>query len=319
MEKVSVIIPLLDEKESLGELFERITDALDGKFEPEIIFVDDGSRDGSWEVIRNLSDVYPFVKAIRFRRNYGKSTALHHGFQEATGQWVATIDADLQDDPYEIPEMVAMLKEKNLDVVSGWKQNRQDPITKTIPSRFFNYVTRVVTGIRLHDFNCGLKAYRSEVVKRLELYGERHRYIPLLAYWDGFRQIDEKPVKHHARKYGESKFGLSRFIYGFLDLFTLMFISYYLQRPMHFFGTAGVISVAMGSLLTAYLVFMRIFYNEFLSRRPLLLFGILLILVGFQFISIGLFGEMMVRSRRDTAPVNVGESINTGEQETGTE
>lgn len=310
LEKVSVVVPLLDEVESLEELHKKVTEAFKGRFEPELIFVDDGSRDGSWDVIEKLSKQYSHVKGIRFRRNYGKSTALHHGFANATGAYIATMDADLQDDPLEIPLMIDQLNEQGLDLVSGWKQNRQDPITKTVPSRFFNFVTRVVTGIQLHDFNCGLKVYRKEVVERLELYGERHRYIPLLANWEGYHKIGEKPVKHHERKYGKSKFGISRFINGFLDLITLMFVNYYLQRPMHFFGTAGIVSVFFGSLITAYLVFMRIFHDEFLSRRPLLLFGILLILIGFQFFSIGLFGEMMVRHRRDTKPVSIGETTN---------
>lgn len=306
-------MPLLDEVESLEELHNKIVEAFEGRFEPEIIFVDDGSRDGSWDVIEKLSAQHSYVKGIRFRRNYGKSTALHHGFAEATGTYVATMDADLQDDPFEVPEMIDQLKAEGLDLVSGWKQNRKDPITKTVPSRFFNFVTRVVTGIQLHDFNCGLKVYRREVIERIELYGERHRYIPLLANWEGYHKIGEKPVKHQERKYGKSKFGISRFINGFLDLITLMFVNYYRQRPMHFFGTAGVFSILVGSLITAYLVFMRVFYNEFLSRRPLLLFGILLILIGFQFFSIGLFGEMMVRHRRDSQPVNIREKVNIKE------
>lgn len=310
METVSVVIPLLDEQDSLIKLYERLCKALEAEFEPEFFFVDDGSTDGSWAIIDELSSRDERVKGIRFKRNYGKSTALHYGFQQAGGAYVATIDADLQDDPAEIPQMIAQMKAENLDLISGWKQNRQDPLTKTLPSRLFNFVTRKVTGIPLHDFNCGLKVYRREVTERLELYGERHRYIPLLAWSDGYRAIGEKKVVHHPRQHGVSKFGLSRFIYGFLDLVTLIFINFYMQRPMHFFGSAGVLSVAAGSAITTYLVFMRVFYGEFLSRRPLLLFGILLILLGFQFFSVGLFGEMMVRQKRETRLVNVAERRN---------
>ena len=317
METVSVVIPLLDEQDSLTELYELLCQALEPEFEPEFIFVDDGSTDKSWEIIDALSARDARVKGIRFKRNYGKSTALHYGFQQAGGAFVATIDADLQDDPAEIPLMIAQMKEQNLDLISGWKQNRQDPVTKTLPSRLFNFVTRKVTGIPLHDFNCGLKVYRREVTERLELYGERHRYIPLLAWSDGYRAIGEKKVVHHPRRHGVSKFGLSRFIYGFLDLVTLIFINFYMQRPMHFFGTAGVLSVAAGSVITTYLVIMRVFYGEFLSRRPLLLFGILLILLGFQFFSVGLFGEMMVRQKRDMRLVNVAEIRNTNRKEAG--
>lgn len=317
METVSVVIPLLDEQDSLTELYELLCRALEPEFEPEFIFVDDGSTDKSWEIIDALSTRDARVKGIRFKRNYGKSTALHYGFQQAVGAFVATIDADLQDDPAEIPLMIAQMKEQNLDLISGWKQNRQDPVTKTLPSRLFNFVTRKVTGIPLHDFNCGLKVYRREVTERLELYGERHRYIPLLAWSDGYRAIGEKKVVHHPRRHGVSKFGLSRFIYGFLDLVTLIFINFYMQRPMHFFGTAGVLSVAAGSVITTYLVIMRVFYGEFLSRRPLLLFGILLILLGFQFFSVGLFGEMMVRQKRETRLVNVAEIRNANRKEAG--
>lgn len=301
----------------MQELYQKLCSALEADFIPEFIFVDDGSADRSWQVIEALCRQDERVKGIRFKRNYGKSTALHQGFQQASGEYVATIDADLQDDPAEIPLMIAQMKADGLDLISGWKQNRQDPFTKTVPSRLFNFVTRKVTGIPLHDFNCGLKVYRREVVKRLELYGERHRYIPLLAWADGYREIGERKVVHHPRIHGVSKFGLSRFIYGFLDLITLIFINFYMQRPMHFFGTAGVLSVAAGSVITTYLVIMRVFYGEFLSRRPLLLFGILLILLGFQFFSVGLFGEMMVRQKRDTRLVNVAEIRNAGSEEAG--
>lgn len=310
-EKVSVIVPLLDEQDSLEELYLAIDKALSENFDYEVIFVDDGSRDGSWQVICSLSESHPNVKGIRFRRNYGKSTALQKGFDIAEGDYIVTIDADLQDDPSELPEMIDMVR-NGYDLVSGWKQKRQDPISKTIPSKFFNKVTSMLTGIKLNDFNCGMKVYRREVAKRLNIYGEMHRYIPMLAYWDGYRNIGEKKVKHHPRKYGTSKFGLSRFINVFLDLLTLMFINYYLQRPMHFFGTVGSVSLAIGSVITTYLVIMRIFFDEYLAGRPILLFGILLILLGIQFFTIGLFGEMLYKNRQTGRNVNVQEETGTG-------
>ena len=303
-EKISVVIPLFNEAESLRELFSSIKAALSESYEFEVIFVDDGSTDNSWDEISRLKNEYEQVKGIKFRRNYGKSTALNEGFKLTTGEYVATMDADLQDDPLEIPPMVDMLKD-GFELVSGWKQKRQDPITKTIPSLFFNFVTRISTGIKLHDFNCGLKVYKKEVVDRLNIYGEMHRYIPLLAHWDGYTKIGEKKVKHHARKYGTSKFGISRFINGFLDLITLLFINVYLQKPMHFFGSIGTISLFAGSAITIYLVILRLFFDQFLSGRPLLLFGILLILLGIQFITIGLFGEMMYKNRHDRKDVNI--------------
>lgn len=312
---LSVVIPLLDEAESLPELCRQLENAILPERPLEIIFVDDGSRDESWKVIQQLSSNAgaATVKAARFRRNYGKSSALQQGFRMATGHYIATIDADLQDDPAELPGMIAVLEKGHYDLVSGWKQNRQDPVSKTIPSLLFNKITAKVSGIELHDFNCGLKLYRAEVVGHLNLYGEMHRYIPLLANWEGFSRIAEKPVKHHARKYGESKFGLSRFINGFLDLITLMFMRSFQQRPMHFFGTAGFFSTLSGSAITLYLIFMKLVYDEFLSRRPLLLFGILLIVVGFQFFSIGLFGEMMLRNRKKTASPNVAEQLSSSD------
>ncbi len=312
LNKVSVIVPLLNEEESLIELYQAIEDALTSDYSFEVIFVDDGSTDNSWDVIQKLANEHKQVRGIQFRRNYGKSNALDKAFKIAEGEFVVTIDADLQDDPAEIPGMIEMIK-NGADLVSGWKQKRRDPITKTIPSRFFNKITSIVTGIKLHDFNCGLKAYRKEVVDRLDLYGEMHRYIPLLAYWDGYRNIQEKKVKHHPRKYGKSKFGLSRFINGFLDLLTLMFIHFYLQRPMHFFGTLGSGFLIAGGGITLYLVIMRIFFNQFLAGRPLLLFGILLILLGIQFFTIGLFGEMISRNRKDEKRINIRGTIRGGE------
>jgi glycosyltransferase involved in cell wall biosynthesis len=307
---VSVVVPLLNEDESLTELTGRIGQALDGKLGYEIIFVDDGSTDSSWEVITGLAAANERIAGIRLRRNYGKSTALDQAFRRVKGRVVVTMDADLQDDPFEIPALVGLI-DSGFDLVSGWKKVRHDPVSKTIPSRFFNFITSLVTGIRLHDFNCGLKAYRREVVERLELYGEMHRYIPLLAYWDGYKKIGEKVVQHHPRKFGESKFGLSRFINGFLDLVTLIFINRYLQKPMHFFGTLGVVSLIAGGIITAYLTVMRLFYDQYLTNRPMLLFGILFLVLGVQFFTIGLFGEMLYKHRNngDNEKVNINDEI----------
>ncbi|HNE84677.1 MAG TPA: glycosyltransferase family 2 protein, partial [bacterium] len=252
---ISVVIPLFNEEESLPELTEKIhTVASRMGVVYEIIFVDDGSTDNSYTVIQKLKQQYAAVKALRFRKNFGKSTALSEGFKMATGTYVITMDADLQDDPEEIPHLVNKLQEGN-DLVSGWKKVRHDPISKTIPSRFFNYVTRVMSGIRLHDFNCGLKAYRREVVKDVNLYGELHRYIPVLTKWEGYRRITEIVVHHHPRKYGQSKFGLSRFLKGFLDLITVVFLTRYVKRPLHFFGFFGSLSLLAGLGICGYLSF----------------------------------------------------------------
>lgn len=291
--EISVVIPLLNEEHTLVELAGKIADSLQGK-DFEIIFVDDGSMDRSWEILSKLSRDYSFVKAIRFRRNYGKSDALQAGFTAARGRYVVTMDADLQDDPYEIPGLIELL-EKGNDMVSGWKKKRFDPISKTVPSRFFNAVTRLTTGIQLHDFNCGLKAYRKEVTDSIYLYGEMHRYVPLLAKWKGFDKIEEKVVKHHPRKYGKTKFGISRFLNGFLDLITLLFVNRYKRRPMHFFGSVGILFLFIGGLISAYLSYVKLFMGQPLSNRPLLFLGILLILVGVQFFSIGFLGEMINR------------------------
>ncbi len=292
---VSVVIPLLNEEESLPELTKGIKQALQQDYSYEIIFVDDGSSDDSWEVIRELRAGDDRIRGISFRRNYGKSVALQAGFEETRGDFVVTMDADLQDDPAELPELLQMLKDGN-DLVSGWKKVRHDPIQKTIPSRFFNFVTRKVSGIHLHDFNCGLKAYRKGVVKSVYVYGELHRYIPMLAKREGFSRITEKVVTHHARKYGKTKFGLNRFINGFLDLVTLLFVQKYLQKPMHFFGTWGVFFILIGGGINLYLAVMKIFYGASLSNRPLLFLGILLLVLGVQLFSTGLIGELINRN-----------------------
>lgn len=287
---VSVVVPLYNEEQSLSELTGMVADAMED-YTYEIIFVDDGSTDSSWEMISKLNQKSTCVKGIRFRRNYGKSDALQAGFHEARGQFVITMDADLQDDPNEIPELIDMLK-GDYDLVSGWKKVRHDPITKTVPSRFFNAVTRFTTGIKLHDFNCGLKAYRKEVTDSIYLYGEMHRYVPLLAKWKGFDRIGEKEVKHHPRKYGNTKFGISRFLHGFLDLLTLLFVNRYMRQPMHFFGSMGVLFLIVGVGISGWLAYLKLYFGEPLSNRPLLFLGVLLILLGVQFFSIGFLGEI---------------------------
>ncbi|MEX1010830.1 MAG: glycosyltransferase family 2 protein [Balneolaceae bacterium] len=305
--EVSVIVPLLDEAPSLKELASSVHTALEG-YTFELVLVDDGSTDNSWDVIRELRASFPAIQGIRFQRNYGKSTALQAGFEVARGRYVVTMDADLQDDPAEIPGLLAMLRE-GYDLVSGWKKKRKDPLSKTIPSRFFNFVTRWVTGIRLHDFNCGLKVYRREVIENIHLHGELHRYVPLLARWEGFGRISEKPVRHHERKYGRTKFGVSRFVYGFLDLLTLMFVSTYMNRPMHFFGSIGVFSLAGGIGINAYLAWMKLVHNEPLANRPLLILGVLLVVIGVQFFSIGFLGDMINRGRVNRDRPNIKDRI----------
>lgn len=306
--EISVVIPLLNEEESLEELSQKIDEALSGEYHIEVLFVDDGSTDQSWDVIRELVKEKSHVKGIRLQRNYGKSTALQTGFEQAAGTFIVTMDADLQDDPFEIPDMVNQLKQGK-DLVSGWKKKRHDPWNKTLPSKFFNWVTSKVTGIELHDFNCGLKAYKREVVESLSLYGELHRYIPLLAKWEGYDRIGEQVVRHHPRKYGETKFGLSRFMHGFLDLITLVFVNNYLQRPMHFFGTLGFLFLVVGGLINLYLTIMKLFFGESLSGRPLLLLGVMLMVLGAQIFSIGFLGELINKARGRPQKPNIKEQI----------
>lgn len=289
--EISIVVPLLNEEESLKELCRQIEEALKDRYSYELIFVDDGSKDDSWEVISELAKDER-IRGISFRNNYGKSVALQAGFEACRGKYVVTMDADLQDDPNEVPEMVEML-ESGYDLVSGWKKVRHDPITKTIPSKFFNFVTRKAAGIDLHDFNCGLKAYRSEVISNIYLYGELHRYIPMLAKREGFDRITEKVVTHHPRKYGKTKFGLSRFMNGFLDLVTILFVQRYLQKPMHLFGTIGTILLLMGGGVNLYLTYVKIFLGEGIGDRPLLFLGILLMVLGVQIFSTGLIAELV--------------------------
>ncbi len=294
---LSIVVPVYEEAASLPELAEQIRAACEG-FDYEVWLIDDGSRDGSWDSIQALHAEDARFAGIRFQRNYGKSAALAVGFERVRGRYVVTIDADLQDDPAEIPGLIDTLDE-GYDLVSGWKQKRQDPLSKTIPSRFFNFVTRAFSGIAIHDFNCGLKAYRREVVKSVRVYGELHRYIPLLAKWAGFRRITEKPVEHHPRKHGETKFGMERFIRGFLDLITVTFLTRFAVRPMHFFGTLGTLAFVLGLAISLWLSIEKIFYGVYLSDRPLLLFGALLILFGAQMFTTGLLGEMIIRPRME--------------------
>ncbi len=292
---LSVVIPLLNEEESLPELTEKIVAVLQREkiFDYEIIYVDDGSTDNSYEIIKNLRRNNNRIHCAKFRRNYGKSAALAVGFEMAKGRFVITMDADLQDDPEEIPGLIAKLREGN-DLVSGWKKKRYDPISKTIPSKFFNWVTSKASGVKLHDFNCGLKGYKREVVKSLYVYGEMHRYLPALAHLDGFK-VTEVVVKHHPRKYGKTKFGLSRFIYGFLDLLTVLVTAKYMKRPLHFFGAIGTLILFIGFLVDSYLAVHWFMGDKNLSNRPLLLFGVALIIVGVQFISLGLIGELIIK------------------------
>lgn len=297
--QVSMVIPLKNEDESLPELegwIRRVCEA--NGFEYEIIFVDDGSNDTSWQVIEALKAANPSVRGIKFRRNYGKSAALHTAFQVAAGDVVITMDADLQDSPDEIPALYSMIKNDGYDLVSGWKKVRHDPISKTIPTKLFNAVTRWMSGIYLHDFNCGLKAYRNEVVKAIEVYGEMHRYIPVIAKWAGFNKIGEKVVEHRARKYGSTKFGgLERFINGPLDLMSISFVGRFGKRPMHFFGTLGIFSFLIGFGILVYLSVAKTIFREYgIADRPLFYFGILALIVGTQLFLTGFLAEMIIRN-----------------------
>ncbi len=294
---LSVVIPAYNEEESLPELEAWIRSVLEEQdLSYEIVFIDDGSSDKTWQVMKNLAEADPAVRAFKFRRNYGKSAALHTGFQAARGEVVITMDADLQDSPDELPELYRLIKDEGYDLVSGWKKKRHDPLSKTLPSRFFNAVTRFISGIPLHDFNCGLKAYRADVVKSIEVYGEMHRYIPLLAKWAGFVRIGEKVVQHRPRKYGYSKFGVERFVKGFLDLLSITFIGKFGKRPMHFFGTLGVLFFLLGFLILLWMTIAKLFWGVYgMTSRPLFFFGILSLIVGTQLFVTGFLAELMTR------------------------
>src|SRR5678816_1683575 len=268
---ISIVIPFVEASESLPELTEWIRDVVTkNNFSDEIIMIDDGSTDSSWQVVEELRNKNPCIKGIKFQRNYGKSAALNEGFRAAQGNVVITMDADLQDSPEEIPELRRMILEDKYDLVSGWKKMRHDPLSKTIPSKFFDWFTTKVSKIKLHDFNCGLKAYKLKVVKSIEVYGEMHRYIPLIAKWSGFKKVGEKVVEHRARKFGKSKFGFERYVNGFLDLGTIMFLGKFGKRPMQFFGLWGTLSFLIGFIIFAYLTISKFFFDQSgLTQRPL--------------------------------------------------
>ncbi len=294
---VSIVIPLLNESESLGELYawiERVmtTEGLSW----EAIFIDDGSKDSSWEIIEGLSAKDSRVKGVRFRRNYGKSAALYCGFERAEGDVVITMDADLQDSPDEIPALYRMITEEGYDMVSGWKRTRHDPVAKTLPSKFFNATCRAVSGIRLHDFNCGLKAYRNKVVKSIEVYGEMHRYIPILAKKAGFGKIGEKEVTHYARKFGHSKYGWERMLKGYLDLITVMFVSRYGRSPMYFFGGAGTLMFLLGFVAIVWIVVEKFALGLPLTNQPLFYMSLVAIVLGVMLFLAGFLGELINRN-----------------------
>lgn len=299
---LSIVIPLYNEAESLPELEAWIRRVVEARgYTYEIIMVDDGSKDGSWEVIEQLKAANPAVRGIKFQRNYGKSAGLQVGFTASRGAVVITMDADLQDSPDEIPELVRMIREEGYDMVSGWKKVRHDPVlTKNLPSKFYNWTARRMTGIQLHDFNCGLKAYRRQVVKGIEVYGDMHRYIPVLAKWAGFRNIGEKVVVHQERKYGETKFGIERFIRGPLDLLSVSFIARFGKRPMHFFGMLGLIMFLLGFLILGYLSLAKLLYQEWgIADRPLFFLGLLFVILGAQLFLTGFLAELVARSSAD--------------------
>jgi len=296
---ISVVIPLYNEAESLPELSSWIEKVMaEHNFSFEVLFINDGSTDNSWEVIQDLHAKNPAIKGLRFRRNYGKSAGLNEGFKYAEGNVVITMDADLQDSPDEIPKLYSKIMDENYDLISGWKQKRYDPISKTLPTKLFNWATRKMSGISLHDFNCGLKAYKHEVIKSIEVYGEMHRYIPVMAKTAGFTKIGEQVVEHRARKYGVTKFGLERFVNGFLDLMSIFFVGRFGKRPMHFFGTLGMLTFLLGSLISVYLIGTKFFYTDYqpLADRPLFFAAIALMIIGTQLFLAGFLGELISRS-----------------------
>jgi glycosyltransferase involved in cell wall biosynthesis len=298
---ISVVIPLLNEEESLPELaawIERVM--MENHLSYEVLFVDDGSRDGSWKIIEGLAAQNTNLKGIKFRRNYGKAAALNVGFSNATGDVVITMDADMQDSPDEIPGLYEMIRTGGYDLVSGWKKKRYDPISKTIPTKFYNWSTRRMSGIKLHDFNCGLKAYKNDVIKSIEVYGEMHRYIPVIAKWAGFNRIGEKVVVHRKRKYGKTKYGLDRFFKGYLDLLTINFTARFGKRPMHFFGLLGSLLFLAGFIIAGYLAYAKFFMQAFkMTERPLFFFGLLAMILGTQLFVAGFLGEMISRTAAD--------------------
>lgn len=310
--QISVVVPLLNEEESLPELAAWIDRVMkSNNFTYEVLMIDDGSKDKSWSVIEKLSAQNPSIKGIRFRKNYGKSAALQVGFTHAEGDVVITMDADLQDSPDEIPALYKMITEDGFDLVSGWKQKRYDPITKTLPTKLYNGTTRLLTGIQLHDMNCGLKAYRNEVVKSVEVYGEMHRYIPILARKAGFRNIGEKVVQHQARKYGTTKFGMERFLYGFLDLLSVSFMTRFANRPMHIFGGLGVLSFFIGFCIITYLTVAKFAFEQYrMTERPVFYLSLVSIVVGVQLFVAGFLGELISRKAADRNLYDIAKKIN---------
>ncbi|MCD4794055.1 MAG: glycosyltransferase family 2 protein [Bacteroidales bacterium] len=313
MTDISVVISLLNEEESLPELCEWITKVCDNeKLTYEIIMIDDGSKDNSWNVIERLAEENKNIKGIKFIKNYGKSAAIFEGFTVAAGDVVITMDADLQDNPEEIPELYKMIMNDDYDLVSGWKKKRYDPLfSKNLPSKFFNLTARRVSRLKLHDFNCGLKAYKNKVVKSIEVYGEMHRYIPILVKQAGYTKIGEKIVKHQERKYGKSKFGIERFINGFLDLLSITFITRFAKRPMHFFGTLGSFSFFAGFGILIYLSIAKIFWAQYaMTERPLFFLGLLAIIFGSQLFLTGLLADLVSRTSQDRNKYHIDEKIN---------
>jgi len=301
---ISVVVPLYNEEESLPELTAWIARVMEEhNFSYEVLFVDDGSTDTSWKVIEELKTSFAAVKGIKFRRNYGKSAALNVAFEAAQGDIVITMDADLQDSPDEIPELFRRMKEEKMDIISGWKKKRYDPVTKTIPTKLFNAATRKMSGIQLNDFNCGLKAYRYDVIKTIEVYGEMHRYIPVIAKWAGFKNIGEQVVEHRARKYGVTKFGFSRFINGFLDLLSIFFVGKFGKRPMHFFGSMGVLSFLIGTIMTLWIIGEKLYhismsipYKREITDQPGFYIALVAIILGSQLFLTGFVAELVTRN-----------------------
>lgn len=309
---ISLVIPLYNEVESLPELHGWIKKVMEENgYSYEVIFVDDGSNDGSWEIIKSLHEKYENVTGVKFRRNYGKSAGLNVGFEHTKGDVVITMDADMQDSPDEIPDLYNMIMKDGFDLVSGWKKKRYDPLSKTIPTKLYNFVTSKMSGVHLHDMNCGLKAYRGDVVKNIEVYGEMHRYIPVIAKWVGFSNIGEKIVQHRPRKYGVTKFGLSRFIYGPLDLLSIMFMGKFGKRPMHFFGVIGTFIFFGGLGILAWLSADKILFNAIgIANRPAFYLGILMVIVGIQLFIAGFLGELISRSSSERNSYKITEILN---------
>ena len=313
---ISIVIPLFNEHESLPELTKWIDEVMQKNgFNYEVVYVDDGSTDDSWKVIQELKQKYAQIRALRFRRNYGKSAGLNRGFDAANGDIVITMDADLQDSPEEIPELVRMITEDGFDLVSGWKKKRFDPITKTVPTKLYNWAARRMSGIKLHDFNCGLKAYKQDVVKSVEVYGEMHRYIPVIAKWAGFNKIGEKVVQHQERKFGVTKFGIERFINGPLDLLVITFMSRFGKRPMHFFGVYGSLMFLIGGAVSVWLILEKIIglanqdQVREITDQPLFYLAILAMIIGTQLFTAGFLAEMISRSSSERNNYHIAETI----------